>query len=264
MKRLSLDEVKKIELDILVFIKKICEEENIAFYLDSGTLLGAVRHRGFIPWDDDIDIIVRREDYYRLLEAIDNRNTKYQSYSIRNRDDYYYCFGKVVDTSTIIVENGLKPIKNLGVYVDVIPIEHQPNNAITRRLFQKQVLILRSIVSLALLDSSDKRYSFLKRFIIKMCSLYGVKKAIAVLDKLCSRHAKKETDYSTNMVCSFNPYRVVPDSCYEPSCLVAFEGELFPAPGNYDRYLSILYGDYMELPPEEKRVSNHDFIAHSK
>lgn len=125
MKEINTVELKRIELDILKYIKTQCEKYNLRYYLAYGTLLGAVRHKGFIPWDDDIDIHMPREDYDKLIELeYNNPDSKYKLLSPKYNKDYYYSFAKMVDNETILEETGLKQIKELGVYVDIFPLDY--------------------------------------------------------------------------------------------------------------------------------------------
>ena len=120
--KLSLKEIQKIELDILLYLDKVCRENDIKYYLSSGTLLGAIKYQGFIPWDEDIDVIFLREDYNKLIKCFENETGRYKLLSIYNSKDYYYPFAKLVDTKTTLIENS-KPINDMGVYIDIVPMD---------------------------------------------------------------------------------------------------------------------------------------------
>lgn len=126
--RLSEQEIKKVELDALLYIRKICQQYHLRYYLAWGTLLGAVRHKGFIPWDDDIDIMMPRSDYERLLELVPSlRHSYYKILSNPKNEDYYYTHAKMIDTRTLCVENDLQTIQNMGIWVDIFPLDGMPD-----------------------------------------------------------------------------------------------------------------------------------------
>lgn len=260
--KLNLDDVKHIEMEILDFIDKVCKEEGIAFFLDCGTLLGAVRHKGFIPWDDDIDLLILRKDYYRLLEAINSRNTKYRVFSMYDNYDYFYAFAKIIDTTTILIENGLPAIDGLGVYVDIFPADYLPDSKIPRFFFQRTIFLYRVVADLALTDKvgGDKN-GFLKRIAIKICKKYGWKRALLKIEKKCRRAAGKKTNTLANMLATSDPSRFALAEWFKDPVYLQFESGMYPVPSSYDEYLTVLYGDYMKLPPENKRSSNHSFVA---
>ena len=127
MELLALEEIKKIEMELLVDLTNICKENQLKYYLTGGTLLGAIKYQGFIPWDDDIDLALPRKDYMKLIEILEQRkNSKYKMLSVYHTKDMYLPFGKYVDTETVVVENA-KPIKEYGVYLDVYPIDGVPS-----------------------------------------------------------------------------------------------------------------------------------------
>ena len=120
---MTLDEVKQVELEILEYVDKICKENNIQYSLAYGTMLGAVRHKGFIPWDDDIDILLKREEYEKLLRILYSKtDEKYQVFSLKD-EGYWYSYAKVTDTRTIIVEKNDRNMKEC-VYIDIFPIDY--------------------------------------------------------------------------------------------------------------------------------------------
>ena len=145
-KELSLDEVRSIQLEILEYIDYVCKENKIEYWLDGGTLIGAVRHGGYIPWDDDIDIIIRRKDYDRALQLFDEYSNRFKVLSHKKTDGYYYAFGKVIDTNTRLVEKGIKPINEMGVYVDIFPLDYIPSNNEELVKFYDAVFRYRSIL----------------------------------------------------------------------------------------------------------------------
>ena len=137
MEKMNLEQVKAIELEILDFIDSVCKEYDITYYLAGGTFLGAVRHQGFIPWDDDIDLIMPRKDYKRFIKAVNDKKTKYKALSGYTDLNYRKKFVKVVDTDTVLIEHGLEKMERLGIYVDVFPLDNLPNDKDKRRKMQK-------------------------------------------------------------------------------------------------------------------------------
>ena len=123
MKKLTLDEVKKIQLEILAYIDSFCKKNNISYFINYGTLLGAVRHKGFIPWDDDIDISMDREYYNMFIEKFNQDSSKYKILSLDTDKAYFNNFIKVVDTTTKIVDNRNYKTFSCGVFVDIFPMD---------------------------------------------------------------------------------------------------------------------------------------------
>ena len=122
MEYLSLDQVKQIELDILKYVDAVCKEYNLRYFLSFGTLIGAIRHKGFIPWDDDIDISMPREDYERFVEITKNANGKFVTL-YPGKEGYPYPFVKVVDKSTELAEKDVMDIPDNGLWVDIFPVD---------------------------------------------------------------------------------------------------------------------------------------------
>ncbi len=267
LRKLTLKEIQKNELDILKFVDKFCHEHEIKYSLDSGTLLGAVRHKGFIPWDDDIDIIMLREDYDKFLSALKNNpdpSGRYKLYNYTTTPGYYEnTFSKVVDTSTIAIEPNTKTdVQNgLGVYIDIFPIDYLPKNRFARKftLF-KFFLINRILVAKSRYDLS----LFCK--ILKLCFFFApAKLLLPLVDRYAKKHHER-ADYATNLAFVTRHYlqSLRPSSIYDGLIKLPFEDCEFPCLKQYDAYLTSLYGsDYMQLPPESKRYS-HSLDAYEK
>ena len=138
-KMISLEQQKLISQEILDYIAEFCNKHNIRYYLAYGTLLGAVRHQGFIPWDDDIDIIMFREDYRKFLSLF--RSNRYHCLSFEN-DTYYQSFSKIVDSKTAMVTDNMIPLEDLGVAVDIFPFDYLSDDRAGAERIKKELTLL--------------------------------------------------------------------------------------------------------------------------
>ena len=259
-------EIKRIEVGILHYIKNICENNSIRYYLGYGTLLGAIRHKGFIPWDDDIDILMPRPDFERFITLMEN-NGRYLLLS-PNDTGYYYNFAKVVDTSTQLYEYGCKEIDTMGIYVDVFPLDGMPQNGVDRERRRKRLLKIRKKIS-----SFGRKFPRIRKNIflyIKDIVSYYIcqKQRVEVYQKIYSAEAK-QYDYNSSeyvMVTggAYGRKSTFPTAWFGNGGKGTFENEEYSIPQEYDKVLSQLYGDYMALPPKDKRVSRHSFSAYYK
>ncbi len=261
--KLSLDEQKNIQQELLKEIKRVCEIHNITFFLGGGTLLGAIRHKGYIPWDDDIDIMMPRKDYENLLNNFNiecNDNCKLINYI--NTHDYYYPFAKIVNTKTILIENEYKQIKDMGVYIDVFPIDFLPDNEKKiKKIMKKYRRIYKLIYMYQYNNISDvtenKVKLFLKKILLMIIKKFKlIPKILKYLDNIAIKY--KNTKKVACISGRYAEKEVMPSSYIEDYTLVDFEGEKYKAPIGYDEYLTKHYGDYMKLPPKEKQIKEHD------
>lgn len=265
--KISLEKIKEIQLEILKYIKGICEEHNIKYFLCGGTLLGAVRHKGFIPWDDDIDILLPRNDYMRLISLLKDGD-KYRCLSSYYNSDYYYSFAKVVDTDTVLIEREEYPIKDLGVFIDIFPIDGLPENKKELKTQFNRVLKYRNRLYFSLmvkcLPASVKwKYGFKYMYWFLM-KIIGWKRWLKIIERLGTMYKYADSDKVACIVSGYGLKEIMNKSVFEKVIFLEFEGEKFPAPIGYNEYLTSLYGDYMKLPPIEKRVSHHKFEAFFK
>ena len=264
MQEIGIEELKSIELNMLIFIDKTCKESNLRYFLCGGTLLGAVRHHGFIPWDDDIDIFMPRPDYERLIELIKD-SERYKL--LENTDkDYYYNFGKLVDKHTAMIERGNESINGMGVYIDIFPLDGMPNNEGERaKHFEKLDKIRRRITSF-----SVGKPHFRKNLGILLVNWFyyitNKTTSIQVEQKKYIELAKQYSYDSSEFVYAtggaYKKKDIFPRAWLSAGTELTFESVKFQVPTEYDKYLKQLYGNYMELPPVEKRVSHHHFVAH--
>ena len=272
MQKLNLNEIKKIELDALIYLDKICKENNIKYYLSSGTLLGAVKYKGFIPWDDDIDIVLLRKDYLKLIDILSKKNDRYKILSIYNKKDYYYPFAKLIDTKTTLIENA-KKIKDMGVYIDIFPMDGYKTENIKKEIYDLRILrnlmVRRYRIKNCIRDNFDYmnfnktkvKYKKIKdivyAFIDYITLPLGYNFYAKLYDKKISSIDIDNSKYIGVRVGNFG-YKeaflkedIIKQDVYE------FEGYKFTSFKNYDLYLSNKYGDYKKEPNDNQKKTHH-------
>lgn len=271
LKKIGLNELKEIELNLLAQIDKICREQEFRYSLIGGTLLGAVRHQGFIPWDDDIDIAMPRPDYERFLTYCHDNCPQFLTICNKYEPQYGYLFAKICDANTIMIEeNANKNNISLGVYVDVFPVdglgttEEGALKIFERTEFRRELLVA----------ANWKRYFRSKthawfyepiRFVLYLLSRgVNYKKQILSIEKEIMKNNFDESKFCGAVCGSYRKREIMPQGVYSEYIEVLFEGKSFLALKNYDYYLKHIYGDYMQLPPEEKRITHHMFSAYKK
>lgn len=273
MRLIELKEQQKIEFEILLYLKGICEKNNVEFFLCGGTLLGAIRHKGFIPWDDDIDVFLLRKDYDKLMKILSNidDSDKYQLLSPEFNGNYYYWFSKLVCKKTELIENNLPRINDLGVYIDIFPIDNLPSAKLEIYKHVKKVIkynkyLMYSMDTYYYSDNIFKRIlKILLLFPVHIfCKIKGTNYWKNKLITLLKKYSKEETEYVGCVASAYSIKDIFPKKIFEKTINVSFENETFMAPYEYETYLKGLYGDYMKLPPTNKRFSHHNFSAYWK
>lgn len=260
---LSTEEIQKIQMDILDKIDLICEKHNLKYSLCGGSLIGAIRHNGFIPWDDDIDIMMLRDDYNNLYEIIKNSKIDGLELLSMNNNDYYYPYMKMVDLSTSAKEINTYRINNYGVFVDIFPIDIVPKNP-SKRIKQKKQLDKLVILNQIAFHEKQISNNFIKLLIKRtasiLCKLYGFKRFVKKMDNLSKKYnnSDKSEEYGYNMIFENN------SNCYDLDFFtklkkIKFNDRKYYIIEEYDKYLRDVYGDYMELPSVDKRVPGHCF-----
>lgn len=260
LKQLTVDECKKISLDILIDVAKFCDENNITYYLSVGTLLGAIRHSGFIPWDDDIDIMMPRPDYNRFLESY-----KHQYYKVCKPEVGMFYYGKVYDSRTVKYEIYMdyKKYEPLGVDIDIFPLDGIVNDQkIIDKLYKKECF-------LEMLWRLSNQPIFYRKNPIKCINriiprLIGTKRLVKMIEKNAQTYDYETSDYVVRMRRSPNGFTgALPKSVYEKD-YAQFEGHKFCIPKGYDEWLTKFFGEYMKLPPEEDRKYSHETKCYLK
>lgn len=254
----TLQHIKDVELLILKDFIDICDENNIDYYLFFGTEIGAVRHQGFIPWDDDIDIMMFREDYEKFLKVMEEKNSeKYTVFDIRYDEHYFFQFGRLSLNGTYWAEywDSQVPFK-LGIHLDLFILDKVPDNKFKRFLYMRRCLVLCKLCSISSIKIEQysnlvKTVTHLLHFIFNKIGLtpkYYQKKML----KLFRKYENQDCKYYADLTMNEQPYFKVED--LKPAKLVKFEDIYAKIPNNQEATLGQIFGDYMQLPPEEERV----------
>ena len=255
----KMEKLKKVILQVLIDVTEACDENDIPYFIAYGTLLGAVRHKGYIPWDDDVDIHVRREDVPALEKALKNKfKDKYKFTEVKRRPiNFFYVELAGTEAREVTADND--DIVS-GIKIDVFPIDYISSNHMVAKIQEKLSFILVRAASLrrdflypsksllSLEDGEDKKYYRMRRILGIPFSILTPSIYEKLYVSLCVSKKKSKvvriTDEDIYM----------PGSIFDKCSEVEFEGRLFKCPLEYEKYLRIVYGsNYMELPPEDKR-----------
>lgn len=265
MKELELDELKVIELDILKKFDKICKENNLEYSLAYGTMIGAVRHKGFIPWDDDIDVYMKREDYERLLSLRYN-DDNYEIKCYRYSDDYYYLYSKMIDKSTYL-EESWRAEKNMGVYIDIFPIDYvnfstdgealeNEKNALKKKV--DKLFILSGLLGHKLSHHKGFNLRYITKLLFMLITLPFRRLILKKIDLMLA-------DTVDGQYCIQNmDNNIFTSDVFDGITYCDFEDFKAPIYERYDEILKAEYGDYMTPPPIEQQKSVHWFKAYRK
>ena len=235
MKQLTIEDAKQIELEILDYIDTLCKKHNINYIINYGTLIGAVRHQGFIPWDDDIDLSMPREDYQRFINIFQKEKSKYKLLSLETDRNYFNNFIKIIDSTTKIIDTCYKlesfKLLSFSKHKNIVYKDSLLKDWIRTAFW----LLLRPV---------SPRYFANK------------------IEKEIQKYSRKNGQYMAFIPSKFKEKEVFPSATFDKTIDLPFENLSLPAPEKYDTILTQFYGDYMTLPPEEKRFYSHEFHAY--
>jgi lipopolysaccharide cholinephosphotransferase len=250
-------------LEILDYVRKICEENQLSYLLVGGTALGAYRHKGFIPWDDDLDIGLPREDYEKFLDIVrKDKNPVFSAQDEREEEKYFLPFAKIRKNNTVFRETMSPNIyNNVGIYVDIFPIDYV-QDANTVRFKIRAYMI--NLISHALRFKYCRKYykdnrskiRYFYDWLISAPFLWcSNKRLLAVQRKLMKKdNNKADNRYAINYASTYNwKKEIMSYDILSPLKEIEFEGRTCYSYAKMEKYLSQVYGNYMELPPEDKR-----------
>lgn len=246
-------------LHTLEAVIDLCEKNGIDYFLAGGTLLGAMRHKGFVPWDDDIDICVPRPHYERLLAAASEIEAPYEILHAGNDPEFIYPYAKAYDSSTTVVENFQKPFTR-GVWVDIFPLDGTFSNKYLRKT---QFTLIRKLISI--LVDQQQYYkppqtlakSLRKKAKTKLFSLIPKSSIIRSINFLCGLKSYSEAKFATLLIGKWGNKESAPMAFFSSHQLLKFEHLTAKAPAGADPWLRQVFGDYMTPPPAAERIPTH-------
>ena len=266
----NIDMLHKVDLDIVKAVVDICEKHGFKYYMLGGTMLGAIRHKGFIPWDDDIDLGLPRKDYDRFLKVAPRELPSYlKLVNFRTDPDYQYYITRILDIETKVVEERIgNDSKYTHASIDLFPIDGTPNNALLRKIYFFRVLYHRALMSLCYKDSIDRkrRRGTAEKIFLWIMERIPVEKLTTPykqkdkIDRILRSQKVEGARYIGNIMGAYRTREIVPSEFYGKGKMYPFEDMMLRGMEKADDYLKYTYGDYMKLPAEKDRKTHFKIL----
>ena len=263
-KEINIEEKKKILLQMLEEIDEFCANNDISYFLVGGTLLGAIRHNGFIPWDDDIDIGMPRADYNRFIKIYKSKSGTIEIRHHSNSKNHIWPAAKAINNKTILIENNNKR-NSIGLFIDIFPFDKVAGTFDEVKKKQKKITVFKKILDLKYFQIVKDR-SLLKNIVVVLGRLLRIipnKLFFLQIDKLSVKDQFSDNcKYLCNFVGAWESREIANIHDFDEIIKHQFENKMFSIPKGYDDYLTTVYGDYMTPPPVEKQVTHHSNVVY--
>lgn len=256
------NERRKLQLLILEIaneVKRICDNNGIKYFLLFGSCLGAVRHKGFIPWDDDMDIGMLRKDYIRFLKICNKElSPKFYLQTLENEINYPFEFSKIQIRNTTFIEDFSKDAEvSHGIFLDIFPIDQLPNNQLERRIYKLNNKILKNLIWVKCgYGSRDQKHGIKYKIFSLLSHVSSINRMKSLRRNLLEKYSLENMN---ECFIGDYPKKVLPIILFSDTKEYEFEGNYFSGIKDYDNYLTLLYGNYMQLPPESKRSTHSNY-----
>ena len=270
---LTLPEIQQISYEILLKVKEVCDRCSLKYFLAYGTLIGAVRHNGFIPWDDDLDIMMPRPDYEKFIKYFEeNEDSLYplKVFNKNNTRDYPYMISRVSNVDYILQADN-ECSYGLGVFIDIYPLDGMGNDYDECIRIKKRAARLSSLCYLSTRKKCKREMtSNIVKRIMKYPAFFvskvlGKKYFMQKLENYKNRFNYSDSNYVSCVVWGSSIKRgIFEKSLFDDGIELFFNDQLFNAPKKYKEILSLIYDDYMVLPPEEERIGQHFYKVYKK
>ena len=263
----TIEEIQAISLSILIKFDKFCREHNLRYSLAAGTMLGAIRHKGFIPWDDDIDVLMPRPDYDEFIHYHGGICEGLSVINLENMEIPYFAYSKLIDDNTVLIES-IRIKNQRGVGIDIFPVDGLPDESDAQKKHFKKLKRYKDVIVLNTIRI--EKGSSLVNFILKLLLIptarivFNLPAAVKKLDNLARKYDFEKSKYVAAQTLNYQEKEILPREAFENFVEVEFCKKRFMAISCYDKYLGNLFGDYMKLPPLEQRISSHAYIAYYK
>ncbi|MBO4827658.1 MAG: LicD family protein [Prevotella sp.] len=259
MVEIKSEELRQLQMEILDYVDDFCRKHNIKYTISGGTLLGAVRHGGYIPWDDDIDIQMLRSEYIRFAQSWKgcNDNHPYEFISIETGNSLGYPFGKVSNPKTVTYVDG---VERTGVFIDVFPVDKVADMEDFEKRHKKiRRLYFRQMLSFAWKRRKSGNYPLWKKICAFFVGSWQSREKLAVrINDLAAKKENMDCPLVFEMIAGAICKTPMPIQVFESYTDRKFEDRTYMAVSDFDTYLTKTFGDYMTLPPEEKRIAHHE------
>ena len=259
--------IQELTLNLLSVYIDCCETHNLTFFFLGGALIGVIRHQGFIPWDDDIDIGMPREDYDRFIELI--KKNPPEGYGLCDRytdPNWHFAMAQFIDNESEIEINLASKPRRAHIWLDIFPLDGTPPAKIKRWFHIKYILFLRHLVQIAHIETqvdSQRTRPWYEKAILTFCRIIPIGKLLSTdrlldrIEEILHKYPYSESEFSGNLLGRYRGKEIVPTSWFGEGDTGPFEGKTVSIPADSNGYLTAIYGDYMTMPPEDKRDSHN-------